>query len=556
MPGEASKRLVEIVAQTAAAREGRDVSAAVAELVCGLLSESSVLYSPVIVEAATDALVATDWDEERRVLSLVSVDIARTFDHHSGELRVENLIAGLQAEGTMQPDGLGPVDEAMSLIRSHRGHAERLRFILISTTEGRLNFADVSVGGTTGSIEHFDARRIIDLYDEAASDSHGTEMLPDLHIPSGLEVLGPFATDGQYSTYFTVLPGELLADLYEREGERLLEHNVRSFLQARGRVNKGIQDTISQHPERFLTFNNGLSITASDVTIERSSGSPRIVRVSNLQIVNGGQTTASLYHASKRRGLPVNGISVAAKITVVEPGVREELAPLIAQFANAQNPVRMGDFTSNNPFHVAMDRLAGEVRAPEGGRWYYERARGRYAVALQSAVDEGRAVPFKLAYPPSRKLTKFDIAKFEVAWSGHPYVTALGAEKCSAWFTRWREDQQVALPDADYYRRSVAKALLSKAIERVLNTRDLGAYKSVVVAYTLALVGRYSDGNQELDAIWLRQGVDDVTQGSLERLVPTVRQRIISTSEGRNVTEWAKSSACWDQILSLGWARG
>ena len=86
-----------------------------------------------------------------------------------------------------------------------------------------------------------------------------------------VQCLGPAGGKGDYEAYMLVLPGQLLADIYEQYGARLLELNVRSFLQARGKVNRGIQETIKTEPERFLAYNNGISMTASSVEIMRST---------------------------------------------------------------------------------------------------------------------------------------------------------------------------------------------------------------------------------------------------------------------------------------------
>ena len=47
----------------------------------------------------------------------------------------------------------------------------------------------------------------------------------------------------------------------------------------------------------FLAFNNGISATADFIELDKSGGF--IKSVKNLQIVNGGQTTASIYHTWK-----------------------------------------------------------------------------------------------------------------------------------------------------------------------------------------------------------------------------------------------------------------
>ncbi len=111
-----------------------------------------------------------------------------------------------------------------------------------------------------------------------------------------LPCLGPHGQKGSYDAYLLTLPGEFLASVYELYGPRLLELNVRSFLQSRGKVNRGIQETIRDEPGRFLAYNNGISMTAASVDVVDAPGGGRaIATIYDLQIVNGGQTTASLH---------------------------------------------------------------------------------------------------------------------------------------------------------------------------------------------------------------------------------------------------------------------
>lgn len=65
-----------------------------------------------------------------------------------------------------------------------------------------------------------------------------------------------------YESYIAIMPGQGLAMLYKQFGARLLEQNVRSFLQFAGKINKGIRKTINEEPHMFLAFNNGISATA------------------------------------------------------------------------------------------------------------------------------------------------------------------------------------------------------------------------------------------------------------------------------------------------------
>ena len=123
-----------------------------------------------------------------------------------------------------------------------------------------------------------------------------------------------------FDVYLAILPGNLLHQLYHEFGARLLELNVRSFLQARGKVNRGIRDTLKDEPSAFIAYNNGISATASEVTlVPLPEGGTGIAAMRDLQIVNGGQTTASVHRASVT-GVDLTAVFVQAKVTVIEPG--------------------------------------------------------------------------------------------------------------------------------------------------------------------------------------------------------------------------------------------
>jgi hypothetical protein len=203
----------------------------------------------------------------------------------------------------------------------------------------------------------------------------------------------PSNTD-EYQGYLAIIPGDMLASLYDEYGSRLMELNVRSFLQQRGKVNKGIRETILKQPHRFLAYNNGISATAEEIITERTdAGDLSIKKIIGLQIVNGGQTVASIHRAKKiERCEHLEQLSVQAKITVVKASLLEELIPKISRFSNTQNTVNEADFASNDPFHIVIEQLANTTWAPgEQTRWFYERARGQYEVARNRIAGNSAA---------------------------------------------------------------------------------------------------------------------------------------------------------------------
>lgn len=203
----------------------------------------------------------------------------------------------------------------------------------------------------------------------------------------------PAFTGLGYQSYLLAIPGELMACLYEKHGERLLEQNVRTFLQFRGNVNKGMRNTIINEPLMFFAYNNGITATAETIETDIENGSERIKLIKNLQIVNGGQTTASLYTALIKSKANLEHVYVQMKLTIVPSEQLEEVVPKISEYANTQNKINAADFFSNHPFHLGMEDFSRRLWAPslEGGlretHWYYERARGQYANAQANLTN-------------------------------------------------------------------------------------------------------------------------------------------------------------------------
>ena len=364
--------------------------------------------------------------------------------------------------------------------------------------------------------------------------------------------------DGEYVAYLAVMPGEVLADIYEEFGPRLLERNVRSFLQLRGKVNKGIRTTILEEPDHFLAYNNGISVTASQLTTaDLPDGRMGIAALDDLQIVNGGQTTASIHSARRKDGADLSALAVATKVTVVDPARLEAFVPSITRYANSQNRVNEADFSANDPFHIAIERFSRTVWAPASDgtqrqtRWFYERARGQYADALARERTPGRQRAFRSLHPPSQRFSKTDLAKFENAWASLPHVVSLGAEKNFRDFTVRLADRGRFEVTQDYFHRLIAKAILFRQTQRLVSAQDFGGYRANIVAYTVAYMSQATAQTIDLDAIWRKQGLAPELEQALVAVAHAVRGIITDPPRNGNVTEWSKRKECWDRIREL-----
>jgi hypothetical protein len=379
--------------------------------------------------------------------------------------------------------------------------------------------------------------------------------LPCLSVGSG---------ERDYDAMLATIPGEWLAEIYHEYGARLLELNVRSFLQATGKVNRGIRDTLRSEPDRFLAYNNGISATASAVRFTTTeAGAPAIASVTDLQIVNGGQTTASVHRARETR-VDLSRVAVQAKLTVISPERLEEIVPLISRYANSQNKVSEADLRANDPFHVELEQLSRTVWAPPVGdalkqtRWFYERARGQYRDALAREATQARKKAWKGVHPSVQRFTKTDVSKFENTWAQLPHEVSRGAQKNFTIFMAHLGETPIK-PQEEYFNRLIAKAILWKRTERLVTElkgdgRFVG-YRANVVAYAIAKLSHASAQRLDLDAIWASQRLTEATESALVELANLAWDVLVNEApEGANVTEWAKQERCWRALRDQAWS--
>lgn len=374
------------------------------------------------------------------------------------------------------------------------------------------------------------------------------ESLPCLvtpRSPDGLQVL------------LTCIPGRMLADIYNRYRASLLERNVRSFLQFTGKVNKGIRSTVLNEPHRFLPYNNGLSATAGDVDIETVHGGLGKIRiVRDFQIVNGGQTTATVASCLRRDHANLESVSVPMKLTVVPRQMLDGLVPQISRFANTQNRIQDSDFSANDPWHIAIERLSrntwtrATAVAPRGSRWFYERSRGQYADALASCQTPAGRKQFRTENPPSQKFTKTDLAKFILSWDQYPAVVSRGAQKCFMHFMSQLAQSQRKSPDEADFKHLIALAVLFRRIEKLYGEMDYQGYRANVVTYSIARLSHDCQRQLDVDVMWKSQAVPEALLNALKLIVPGVRDVIVNPpANQKNVSEWCKKEDCWSAVL-------
>jgi hypothetical protein len=425
------------------------------------------------------------------------------------------------------------------------------------------DFPSSTVNGIPVEFHVWDIERFRRVFESALGRE---ELIIDLTewAPTGVPALEASAADGATTTYLCVLPARLIADLYGRYGGRLLQSNVRSYLSSRGKVNRGIRETVMTKPELFLAYNNGITATATAVEVRGAS----IIKVSDLQIVNGGQTTASLFYAQRdnKRATQFDETRVQAKLVVVSPELAQELVPDISRFANSQNRVSEADFFSNSPFHIRLEELSRRILTPPRpgvtyqSKWFYERTRGQY-VNEKAKLSSSEEKKFSTTYPRAQVITKTDAAKYAVSWARKPHLVSAGAQKNFIAFAnevakRW-EDSSESFNES-YFKDLVAQAILYNSIRAAVSKQYWyqSGYLANIVTYTIAkisdVVAKAGRGRFDFDSVWQRQDISEPVRHFALEIAERVLKILVSDDRPvANVTEWAKREQCWETVQAM-----
>lgn len=401
-----------------------------------------------------------------------------------------------------------------------------------------------------------------------------------MHVPNNSE-------KGLIDCYIGVIPAKLLAKLYDDWGPKLVERNVRSFLQSRGGTNKGIRDTLKDKKQRelFVSYNNGISSVAKAGDIEQIENSNlyKIKTLTSWQIVNGGQTTASIHQAYKN-DVDLEGVYVQSKLTILNipevieyddaqmdrHALEDEMIAKISEYANTQNKINKSDLLANTRFMSDIEKLSRNIWIPtqdnrkEESKWYFERARGQYMVDISRRSKGKEQTAFKKVYSKEKVITKVEMAKYFMSWEGYPHVSSKGGEEAFKRFMDlnsqyWKQssvtndDGQVKIGissiDSYYYKQLIARRIINAFVTSIVESMNLKGYKANVIYYTIAMLNYLYGKEINLMEIWQQQALSNNWEDIVRVIANNALNYLRESAGDQNVTQWAKKEDCWKGFI-------
>lgn len=498
-------------------------------------------------ELARLDLFTTIYSGDVSIVKLPSADVTKALERalRFASACVDGLASHLEPANTDASD-------LARLIETEADSLSTIRIVLLS--DGVVGTISPPTEWRGKPVE-FEAYDIIRIFRVLGQGETRADIAIDLEALSGrpLPCLHSPSQNGEYDAYLAVLPGAVLSQVYDRYGVRLLELNVRAFLGLQGRksVNAELRRTIADQPSMFLAYNNGIVATVDDLeVIANGTGGLEIRALKGLQIVNGGQTTASLHRAKRKDGLSLQNVSVPVKIIKVGGADLSEMVSSISRAANRQNTVQLADFSANDPFHQQIETLANTTWLDDGkGRWFYERARGSYLAAEQkAALRSAEQKSFRQQTPKQRRLSKLDVARYLSVWSGLPDKVCLGGQKNFQSFMQRLKDEPPSPPDQTWFRRLVAIAVLYRAAEKKIRSMKFPAYGAQITAYVVAGISHRSGGRVDFGRLWSKQSVSPGLEQLIEDWAPKLDAIMRSSAGQKNPSEWFKKADCWKEI--------
>lgn len=350
------------------------------------------------------------------------------------------------------------------------------------------------------------------------------------------------STNGAPS-YLAIMPGIVLAQIYKQYRVKLLNSNVRNYLGGKVKINKNMLKTLREDPSMFFAYNNGISSIATQIGFRRDESGEIIhpLTITNLhdwQIVNGGQTTNTIYSMYRNEKESLNDVFIAMKVTEIPVNEKDkhiDAVGSIARFANSQNQIKDSDLAANEKYLIDIEKWSRSIFTPinsarKNTHWFFIRMRGQYE-ERKGCLSKRKGSQFLKENPPKQSFAKTDLAKWEMAWLQKPWLASRGGELCFDKF--WKDVVIKEKLDAteEYFHRLIAKAILYERIENVCKESGQKGYINIVCNYVLAILAMKSKSKLDLNVIWENQMVPLALLPHIRKAVDIVSEYIQSIAK-------------------------
>ncbi|MEI6755403.1 MAG: AIPR family protein [bacterium] len=512
-------------------------------------------------------LLLSDFSNSGDLQTLTRTDIDRLYNNMRNLL--EASLNGYIVANKFEESSIGYTFAVEAKRLFDNGEISKFRFYILTDkklSETVKNIRKEPINGKSVDLNAWDINRFYHLF-TSTQGKEEIEIDASTLLGGGIPYVS--ATKGEdYSAYLAVVPGQFLADIYLEYGSRLLEGNVRSFLSIRGKVNKAIRGTILQHPDLFFAYNNGIAATATSIETTNINGNHVITKINDMQIINGGQTTASIANAVIQDKASLEDVYIPMKLSVLDHDKAKDMIPNISRSANSQNKVDEADFFSNHPYHVRIEEYSRRILAPpvDGNQyqtaWFYERARGQY-VQEQMKLTRSERKRYQLKNPKAQLLRKVDVAKFINSYEQKPHIVSRGAQFNMRNFAdsigkQWSPTDQNTSFNEYYYKKLISLAIIFKTTEKIVTAQqwyqEIKAYRANIVTYSIAVImhsieKKYPGKTIDFLRIWNTQSISPQLEA---QIVETTREVFdFITRDERptlNVTQWCKQEDCWKRV--------
>lgn len=389
---------------------------------------------------------------------------------------------------------------------------------------------------------------ILDLSEFMQESEHTLLNINFADLGSPPEVIHARNSAEDHEVYLGVFPGITLAQLYERFGIPLLDGNVRHFLGTVG-PNKGIAQTLKDNPEYFCSYNNGITMVAEDANVQNN----KIASASGASIVNGGQTTVSIFNAF-RKGVDLSRVYVPVKfihLTATQEIAKKNLLKSISKFSNTQSKVNDADRMVNMPPHPELQEISqkdGLFSAGQG--WYYERRRGEIRTK-ELTMGKTDFEQWSAKFKPQNVIRASEIGVAWNAWWGAPHVGAAGKNKG---FLHYHNQLSMKIAkgawDAEVHHKKTIGLAKLYYFGKDYMANNFSGLRSATLPHVLGWFSHIMENQLDLIALWREEELLDVVASAFGMLAGTVDAQIRNYQED-DQTEYAKSPKCTEDIRSL-----